>query len=72
MEEGNTTHRFSTPLDNWLRMMKLPVPKADPDMSFVTGYAGTHPDENFAEMVSFLAIGKLSAPLKAMLDPILS
>jgi hypothetical protein len=53
--------------------MKGIEPHQIPDYKgFVTKYAGTSSDENFCEMVSFLAIGKLPQSQVELLKPILS
>jgi hypothetical protein len=62
-------HQYTAPLETVARWMGW-KPK-DTSLGFVTHYASTDIDENFAEMVSFYVLDKLSKPLTELLEPIL-
>jgi hypothetical protein len=73
VKEGDPPNvAYTAPLLIWLKMKGI-EPHQIPDYKgFVTKYAGTNPEENFAEMVSFFAIGKLPQSQIGLLEPILS
>jgi len=63
---------LSLPLAAWLKAKHIQwPPHDDTKLQWVTGYAKKDPDENFAEMVSFHALGKLPPPLISLLEPLL-
>lgn len=64
--------RFSVPIVDYNAVLKGETPSADPSPEgFVTTYAGKSPEENFAEMVSFYCLDKLSPGQVADLEAIL-
>ena len=66
--QDDPKYKVKLPLVIWLRQKgKIPM-----GMDFVTGYAATDPDENFAEMISFYCLGKLPADQVAMLEAVLA
>jgi hypothetical protein len=64
--------RWSAPIEAWIKMKGLDLGSLPGFKGFITPYARTDPDENFAEMVSFFAIGKLPQDQIALLEPILN
>jgi hypothetical protein len=70
-QEGGIKAMWKSPLTAWLRVIGKPPETREDYGGFITGYAKKDPDENFAEMVSFYAIGKLPKNQVAMLEPIL-
>ncbi len=62
---------YAEPVMSWLKKKGI-EPHHQPDFrGFITRYAGKNPDENFAEMVSFYALGKLPASQVELLEPVL-
>jgi hypothetical protein len=73
---GQVEKMATTSLDGFLTLSGEKALESDrlpgnPE-GFVTQYAKKDPSENFAEMVAFYALGKLSKPLTDLLVPILS
>ncbi len=64
---------YTAPLEWWLKNIEGKEPERGPDYKgFVSAYAQKGgADENFAEMIAFYALGKLSKALEEMLLPIL-
>ena len=63
---------YTVSIDGWYQLKGL-SPADIPDFKgFVTKYARTNPDENFAEMVSFYVLGKLPKTQVPLLEEILS
>lgn len=63
---------YKAPVEWWLRNIEGKEPERGPDFKgFITTYAQKGgPDENFAEMVAFYALGKLPKGLTDLLLPI--
>jgi hypothetical protein len=69
--EGEPNARFSLPIEAWLQRKGI-EPHLRPDFrGFITHYASTDQEENFCEMVSFYAIGKLPKSQVELLLPVL-
>lgn len=63
---------YSAPITLWFKMKGLEPHQIPGFKGFITRYAGTNEEENFCEMVSFYAIGKLPKDQVELLEPILS
>lgn len=61
----------SAPIQYWVTKIEGKPIEQQKGLSFVSGYAKKSPGENFAEMVSFYAIGKLPQEQVELLKPIL-
>ena len=59
------------PIQFWLQKIEGKSPDQQKSVSFVSDYAKKSPGENFAEMVSYWAIGKLPAEQIEMLKQII-
>ena len=63
---------YTAPLQWWQKNIEGETEKSPDSKGFVSAYAQKGgPDENFAEMVAYYALGKLPKPLVEMLEPIL-
>lgn len=61
----------STSIANWLKLKGIEPHQNPRFRGFITHYAGKDPDENFAEMVAYYALGKLPTVQVEMLTPLL-
>jgi len=62
---------YSAPAEYWFQLKGVEPHQIPGFKGFITRYAGTNPIENFAEMVSFYALGKLPDDQVELLKPIL-
>lgn len=64
---------YTAPIEWWNRNIEKKKPERSPDFKgFITSYAQKGgPDENFAEMVSYYALGMLPQGLSELLEPII-
>lgn len=62
---------WTTPIQTWLQKYEGKPPPPKPKFHWVTEYAKKDPSENFAEMVSFWAIGQLDPAMIELLEAIL-
>jgi Mlc titration factor MtfA (ptsG expression regulator) len=69
-ESDTRANELSLSIKGWysLKGIKLDIAKVG---GFITPYAATHPDENFAEMVSAYCMGKLHPSQVEMLEAII-
>ncbi len=72
-KEGDPPNsRYATHVQYWIQDFKGIPPHEQKDFKgFVTGYAKKSPGENFAEMISYFAIGKLPDEQKELLYKVL-
>jgi hypothetical protein len=71
MKEGDPPNVvYVTSLLYWLKMKGIEPHQID-YKGFITKYAATNPEENFCEMVSYYALGKLPKAQIELLEPIL-
>jgi hypothetical protein len=63
---------LSMKIDAWCRVNNIQVVPPEEFKGFVTQYAATDPDENFCEMVSYYALGKLPKVQIPLIEAILN
>ena len=63
--------KLSMPLRTWLKVKGIDTSNHGGGSSFITPYAATNFEENFAEMVSYYCLGKLPRDQEEMLEAIL-
>jgi hypothetical protein len=68
---GDPKSLYSTSILFWLKMKGVEVHQIPDFKGFISKYAATNPEENFCEMVSFYAIGKLPASQVELLKEVL-